>query len=579
MPVDRKLHLLVHGRITMPPTLKQLGRYRDIAWFLAKYGRSDLVRRAGLATDNDSPAPQSAPDGGPSPADLASDLEAMGPTFIKLGQLLSTRADLLPPAYLDALSRLQDKLEPFPFEEVEAIVHTELGVRLSKGFAEFEATPVAAASLGQVHRAVLRSGLAVAVKVQRPGIRERALSDLDALEDVAGMAERHSATGRDFEPTRFIEEFRKTLLAELDYRREARHLSMFRERLSGFTRIVIPAPVNEYTTSRVLTMDYILGTKLTKLSPLVRLDAAGRRLADELFGAYLHQILIDGTFHADPHPGNVFLTDDHRIALLDLGMVGRIPPKMQTSLFKLLLAVGDAQGDDAAAAAVELSVRSERFDEEAYRRKVAETVGRYQSAPLKDLNVGRVVLEMTRAGGEHGLMMAPELSLLGKTLLNLDEIGRRLDPGFDVNDSIRRHASELMRRHLTKSIAPGHVFASLLEVKDFVEALPARVNRLLDAVVRSELKVNVEVIDQGSILDGLQKVANRIAVGLVLAALIVGAALLMQVSTPFTILGYPGFAMALFLAAAAGGIWMAVTILRGDVRSGAIRSPRRKKSG
>ena len=555
----------------MSGTLKQLGRYRDIAWFLMKYGRSDLVRQAGWTTAFEA-SDATPPVGDPSPTDLANDLEAMGPTFIKFGQLLSTRADLLPPPYLEALSRLQDNLGAFPFDEVEAIVRVELGVRLSKGFVEFDPTPVAAASLGQVHRAVLRSGRLVAVKVQRPGVRERALEDLDALGDVAALVERHSDSGRHFEPTRLIEEFRKTLMAELDYRREARHLEMFRDRLAEFDLIVIPSPIEEYTTSRVLTMDYVLGTKITKLSPLVRLDAEGNRLADELFRAYLQQILIDGTFHADPHPGNVFLTDDQRLALLDLGMVGRIPPRMQTHLFKLLLAVGEARGDDAATAALALSIRHDQFDEAGYRQKVAEVIGLYESAPLKDLNVGRVMLDMTRAGAACGLNAAPELSLLGKTLLNLDEIGRKLNPDFDVNASIRQNASELMRRHLMKSGSSGNIFASVLEVKDFMEALPGRVNGLLDALVQSELRVKVEVIDQGSILSGLQKVANRIALGLVLAALIVGAALLMQVSTPFTILGYPGFAMALFLAAAAGGIWMTVSILRGDIRSGEDRS-------
>ncbi len=555
----------------MSGTLKQLGRYRDIAWFLMKYGRSDLVRQAGWTTAFEA-SDATPPVGDPSPTDLANDLEAMGPTFIKFGQLLSTRADLLPPPYLEALSRLQDNLGAFPFDEVEAIVRVELGVRLSKGFVEFDPTPVAAASLGQVHRAVLRSGRLVAVKVQRPGVRERALEDLDALGDVAALVERHSDSGRHFEPTRLIEEFRKTLMAELDYRREARHLEMFRDRLAEFDLIVIPSPIEEYTTSRVLTMDYVLGTKVTKLSPLVRLDAEGNRLADELFRAYLQQILIDGTFHADPHPGNVFLTDDGRLALLDLGMVGRIPPRMQTHLFKLLLAVGEARGDDAATAALALSIRHDQFDEAGYRQKVAEVIGLYESAPLKDLNVGRVMLDMTRAGAACGLNAAPELSLLGKTLLNLDEIGRKLNPDFDVNASIRQNASELMRRHLMKSGSPGNVFASVLEVKDFMEALPGRVNGLLDALVQSELRVKVEVIDQGSILSGLQKVANRIALGLVLAALIVGAALLMQVSTPFTILGYPGFAMVLFLAAATGGIWMTVSILRGDIRSGEDRA-------
>lgn len=201
------------------------------------------------------------------------------------------------------------------------------------------------------------------------------------------------------------------------------------------------------------------------------------------------------------------------------------------------------------------------------RRSIAELVARYHQAPLRELSVGRVMLEMSHRAAEHGLMMSPDLTMLGKTLLNLDEIGRRLAPDFDVNDAIRRNATNLMRRRMMKAASPSSLFASVLDVKEFVERLPGRVNRILDSVTGNDLRLTVEIIDRGSILDGFQKVANRIALGLVLAALIVGAAMLMRVQTSFTILGYPGFAMLLFIAAAGGGFWMAWTILAGDVRT------------
>jgi predicted unusual protein kinase regulating ubiquinone biosynthesis (AarF/ABC1/UbiB family) len=206
------------------------------------------------------------------------------------------------------------------------------------------------------------------------------------------------------------------------------------------------------------------------------------------------------------------------------------------------------------------------FDEPGMHRAVIEMVGRYHRQAIAELNVGRVMLEVAAAGNQHGLRMSPELALLGKTLLNLDEIGRVLEPEFDVNASVRRHATMLMQRRMVKSLSPGSVFSSALEVRDFAERLPGRVNRILDALAGNDLRMKIEVIDHGSIIDGFQKVANRIALGLVLAALIVGAAMLMQVPTRFVILGYPGLAMLLFLIAAAGGFWMAWTILAGDVR-------------
>jgi len=542
------------------PLAARLSRYKDLARFVAKYGRADFLKHAEIE-----PLDASEHSSAPEAEAFVRDLEALGPTFIKLGQLLSTRADVLPQPYLDALARLQDNVEPFPYEDAERIIQDELCVRLSKAFLVFDPQPIAAASLGQVHHAVLREGREVAVKVQRPGIRERVIEDLDALDEVARLIDRFSGAARHVDAPRLLQEFRRTLMAELDYREEARNLTALAIQLRDFERIVVPLPVDDYTTVRVLTMDWVPGTKITAVSPLERTELDGAVVADELFRAYLQQILIDGVFHADPHPGNVLLTPDHRLALVDLGMVGRLSASMQEQLFKLLLAISEGRGDEAATTAISLGEKRDDFDEAGFRRDVVDMVGRYHHSALKDLNVGRVMLEIARRSGQHGLKLAPELALLGKTLLNLDEIARVLDPEFDVNASMRQNANSLMRRRMLKSATPSNLFAAALEVRDFAERLPGRVNRILDALATNDLRLKIEVIDQGSILEGFQKVANRIALGLVLAALIVGAAMLMRVPTPFTILGYPGLAILLFLAAAAGGFWMAWTILFSDV--------------
>jgi predicted unusual protein kinase regulating ubiquinone biosynthesis (AarF/ABC1/UbiB family) len=539
------------------PLRDRLSRYTDFARFAARYRRVGFV-------NGEAPEVHPAADAGDAEA-FARDLEALGPTFIKVGQLLSTRADLLPPDYLAALARLQDNVDPFPYEQVERILQDEIGVRLSKAFERFDTSPIAAASLGQVHRAVLRGGREVAVKVQRPNIRERVISDLDALDRVAALFDRFQVM-RNVDATRVLDEFRRTILAELDYREEARNMVMLAHQLRDYERFVVPLPIDDFTTARVLTMDYIDGTKITSVSPLEWTEVDGKSLAEDLFRAYLQQIMADGVFHADPHPGNVLLTPDHRIALIDVGMVGRLSAGAQEQLFKLLLALSEGRGDDAASVVIALGEKRDDFDEGQVRRAIVEMVSRHERAAIKDVNVGRVVLEMARCGSQHGLKMAPDLALLGKTLLNLDEIGRLLDPDFDVNASMRRNATMLMRRQMFKSVTPANMFASALEVREFTERLPARVNRILDALAGNDLRLKMEVIDHGSIIDGLQKVANRIALGLVLAALIVGAAMLMRVQTSFTILGYPGFAMLLFLAAAGGGCWMAWTILAGDVR-------------
>jgi ubiquinone biosynthesis protein len=544
---------------------RHLKRYRDLAWLLAKYGRPELVREAGLEEAIDAERP-SDPEVTREGEALARDLESLGPTYIKLGQLLSTRSDLLPARYVEALARLQDNVEPFPFAEVEEIVTAELGVRISRAFAEFDAQPIAAASLGQVHRAVLRDGREVAVKVQRPGIRKRINDDLEALEEVAAWADAHSEVGRRFHLGDLLEEFRKSLVRELDYRREAQNLLTIGRNLEEFELITVPSPIDDYTTSRVLTMTFIRGVKITSLSPLRRLELDGSALAAELFRAYLKQILIDGVFHADPHPGNVFLTDDHRIALIDLGMVAHVAPRLQEHLIQLLLAVSEGRSEDAVTYSLRIAERTEEYDETAYGRAIADLVAQHQEVTLRQVEVGRIMLEIFNLSGSSGVRMPPELAMLGKALLNLDQVGWLLDPDFDPNRAIRESAADIMQRRLSLSLKPGNLFQNLLEVKDFAERMPGRLNRILDAVANNELQLQVHAFDESKLMGGFQKIANRITLGLLMAALIIGAAMLMQVPTTFRLLGYPGLAIVFFSIAALGGVALMVQILRDDHR-------------
>src|SRR3954454_12412410 len=539
---------------------QHLTRYRQIAWLFVKYGRSDLVKQSGLdetlaAEQRVTPKEQA------KASELADDLEKLGPTFVKLGQLLSTRVEMMPQAYIKALTRLQDKVEPFAFDEVEKIVANELGVRLSKAFSEFEPTPMAAASLGQVHKARLRNGRQVAVKVQRPQIRERMVEDLDALEEIAEFLDSHTAMGQRYEFGAMLDELRKSLLRELDYRQEANNLTTLREQLENFERLVVPEPIADYSTARVLTMEYVHGRKVTDLTPLGRMEFDGDGLAEEMFRAYLEQILVNGFFHADPHPGNVFLTDDYRIALIDLGMVGRIMPSLQEQLLQLLLAIAEGRGDDAADIAMKVGDRKENFDEMQFRRRIAEIVVRQQGSTVRQMEVGRIVLEVTQAAGESSIRVPPELTMLGKTLLNLDQVGRAIAPDFDPNASIRRNAAQIMQQRLMKSLSPGNLFSGVLELKDLLQRLPARLNKIIDAIANNDLKVSVDAIDEKTLVVGFQKVANRITVGLIIAALIVGAAMLMRVETSFRIWGYPGLAILLFLSAAGAGVFLLINIL------------------
>jgi ubiquinone biosynthesis protein len=550
---------------------KHLKRYGQIASLLVRHGRSDLVRHANLESALEGGLPEVDERSGAGDSkvekqarEFASDLERLGPTYIKLGQLLSSRVDLLPAPYLRSLARLQDNVDAFPFEDVERIVSTELGVRLSKAFAEFDPEPMAAASLSQVHRAELRDGRAVAVKVQRPDIRGLIRDDLDALADLAEFLDDHSVRAHRYRLMDVLDEFRRSLLRELDFRNEARNLETLAESVGEFDRILVPTPVEDYTTSRVLTMDLIRGRKVTRISPLALMEVDREGLSNELFRAYLKQILVDGFYHSDPHPGNVFLTDDHRIALLDLGQVGTVAPGVREALMNLMLGIANGDGEAAATVLIDLSEPQRDADIRGFRDAVTEMIVLTEGRSASEIAFGAAVLGLVHLAAEHHIRPAPELAMIGKTLLNLDEVGRALDPDVEPNRMIRRHAAELMERRVRDSLKPAALFRTAMEANEFVQELPKRLNRIMRLVSDNELAIQVNAIDEARLISGLDKIANRITLGLLIAALIMGAALMIRVEAGPMLFGYPALALVLFLIAAVAGIALSIKIALKD---------------
>jgi predicted unusual protein kinase regulating ubiquinone biosynthesis (AarF/ABC1/UbiB family) len=545
---------------------KHLSRYQQIVRLLWKYGRSDLVKQLGVdeavAADQVSSTDKATAD------QLADDLEAMGPTFVKLGQVLSGRPDLIPEAYIQALTRLQDRVKPFSDAEAQQIIEDELGVRISKAFASFDPQPLAAASLAQVHRATLRDGREVVIKVQRPNIATQIADDFEVLAQIAGFLDAHSEWAARRRLGAIVAELRQSVMLELDYEREAQNLKAMLRNLEDFDRLYVPQPIENFFTKRVLTMEYVSGTKITELSPLARMEMDGGELAEQLFNAYLKQVLVDGFFHADPHPGNLFLTADGHLVLLDLGMVGRTTPGMQENLLKLLIAISEGKAEQATDVLLKIGETAPDCDVALFRRRIGQVIAEQHGLNMQQINVGRTLLSVNGIAAEHGVFVPSELTLLAKTLLQLDEVGKTLDPEFDPNDSIRRNVAELMADRMRKQSTQGSLLSSALDLKDFMAGLPTRLNRIMDALTNRELEVKVRTVDVDVVLDGLQKVANRIASGIILAALIIGAALLMRVETDFRVFGYPGLAILCFLAAAAGGVWLLADIFINDRNPG-----------
>lgn len=560
--------------MAMPPLKpSQLSRYRDIAWLLVKYGRAELVESSGLKeligeTKKFVGHEEKKREEGDEPKDHAEefvrDLEALGPTFVKLGQIMSSRSDLLPRNYIEALSRLQDDVEPFAYSDVEQVIREELGMEIATAYKAFDRDPLAAASLGQVHRATTLDGQDVVVKVQRPGVRKKMRDDLEVLAGVARMLEEHTDIGRHHRLGEIVAQFKRALNQELDYEREMENLVRLREHLQEFDRLIVPKPIEPLCAERVLTMEFIKGRKVTKLDEDQRAEFDGPGLAEELFHAYLKQVLEKGFFHADPHPGNILLTPDNRLGVIDLGMVGRVSPGMQEQLFHLLIAVAEGKAEDAVRAARRIGTPDEGHDAKEFRRRVRELVTERIQGTVSELQIGPMVQDINRIAGETRMSMPAEIRLLSKMLMHLDQVGKCLAPDFDPNASIRSHTSSLMQRRMFKMLAPNNLIPMAVELKQFAERLPDRIEQVLDAAADNHLKIRVDAIDEDRLLRGFKNVANRITVGLVLGALIVGAALMMQVETTFTIMGYPGIAMICFSFAAVLGFVLVLDVMFSD---------------
>lgn len=538
-------------------------RYVDLVRLLRRYGRSDLVSGARLdefAVDDTGPDDPVTGDADTAER-FAADLERMGPTFIKLGQLLSTRFDLLPAAYTTALARLQDTVEPIPFAAVREVVETELGATIGERFTDFEVDPLASASIGQVHAATLRNGRRVVVKVQRPGVRETVRDDMEVLTRLAAFADNRTEAGRRFGFGQLLAQFRRSVAGELDYRREAKNLVTFGELTAEYDRLVVPQPVMEYTTTRLLTMDRIEGRKVTDIGRFGLTDVDARPIVEELFRAYLRMILDAGVLHADPHPGNLLLTDDGRLALLDLGMTASVPPRLQDEVVKLLLAIGDGDGEEAAAILAAMGHPVEGYDAAAFRDDVSHLVSEAVASGA-DLQLGTVLVDLSRLSGVHGLRPPAEMSMIGKAMLNLDMATSHLDPSFAPAQFIRESVSEIFASGL--KVTPGGLLAAAIETKNFTAQLPQRANRILDAMAAGEFRLQVDAIDEQRLHLVLQRIANRLTLGLIIAATLIGAAFMMRVPSSWTVLGYPGIAILFFLLAALAGVAMAVWIITTD---------------
>ena len=544
--------------------MQRLSRTSQIIAMFARY------RRAGIMTGLDlGDTPEEDAVDGQTDAlaeRFVNDLEAMGPAFVKLGQALSTRPDLVPASWVAALERIQDDATPAPVGDIEALLENEMGVRASKVFAEIDPVPMAAASLAQVHRAVLHDGRVVALKIQRPDVATSVRSDLDVLAQIAGTADTLTDAGRRLRLADWIAEFRKAMLNELDYRTEAENLDRFGRHLSGYPLLRVPKPLWDYVTPRLLVMDWIEGINVTRITGLRRTELDTAPATRQLLRAYLDQVFVHGDIHADPHPGNVLLGPDGRIALIDLGMVATIPPRQREHLLKLVFAAVDGRGEDVARELVVLGTRLEDFDEGAYVREISQVVARYANATRR-ASEGRMVLDLVRRATECGLRTPPEISLLGKTLLNLERVVDALAPELDVREEIESHLQSLMRDRLRKALSPANLATEALELQELVRDAPRKLSDTLSLLASNRMQVRLAGLDDSRLMENLQKIANRIASSVVIAALLLSSTQLMRLDVGPSMWGYPALAVVMFVIAAVLAVMLVVSAMRYDRRA------------
>src|SRR6266487_3246680 len=515
---------LIAGRFSRHPE-----RYFEIFRILRKYNLHHVAAEFGLKhrheEEEDGHLLDDHDEHEDHAAGLASALEELGPCYIKLGQLLSTRPDVLPADYIQALSRLQDTVTPVPFEKITSIVESDLGAPLSELFKAFDCEPLATASMAQVHRAVLLDGTEVAVKVQRPGVRQQIEIDLEVMHEVTRFATRYTAFGARYGLQQIVRELEHSLTQELDLRLEADSTRLIGHQIAEFQSLTTPKLYSDYTSRRVLTLSFVHGRHLTGISRAELDTLNARAIATELLSAYLKQIVIDGAFHCDPHPGNIFLCDEGRLALMDFGMVGRFDSGQKDSIILLLLAFSERQGERVADTYLDMIEIPKDVNRRAFTQDVCALVSRYHDMSGGRMAIGTALLDLTRIAQSHNTPVPSAMTLLGKTMLNLDGTIRVLSPELDPVQLIREYMIKVMEKRVKGQLSPGRVFAWVLDMKHLFENGPRHTDIILDKIANDQLTIRLEVEHFDQAVKSINRAANRLSLSIIAASFIIGGKL------------------------------------------------------
>lgn len=553
--------------IQLNRNIRSLRRYRQIIRVLFKYGFDHALELMGLSQFVARgrklfrrPASELAL---LSPAErMRLALEELGPTFVKLGQILSTRPDVVPRSFILEFAKLQDQVPSFPFEAVEEQIRKHLGREPSECYSFIDPEPLAAASIAQVHRARLVSGEEVVIKVRRPGVVGKVETDIDAVMGLAILAERHIPGSDIYDPVGLVKEFARTIRREMDFSREAHTIGKFAENFAGDKTLHFPTVHWEQTAKGILTMEHIDGIKV---SDTAALDTAGldrRLIARRGADAFLKMVLAHGFFHGDPHPGNVLILPENVICLLDYGMVGRLDAQLQRYLTDILLAIVQRDVDEVISILLYSGDITDTIDTRALRRDLSGLIDSYYEVPLQEIEVGRMLLEFLEVITTYHIRFQPDLMLLAKSLVAIEGMGRELDPAFDMVEHLRPFMKKAMRDRYSPEQLVREMGSHVLSYVTLFRNLPRDLKELLNRINRNKFKIDLEHRGLDKALRDFDKSINRLSFSLIIAALIIGSSIVMQTDKGPKIFEFPLFAFMGYTIAGFIGLWWVIAIIR-----------------